>query len=74
MTLRFTPLYGNHLSMMTDWGLDGSGASRSITTLRGGGGSFLPEMVMILRPISCGGGGGASLTTNGSGVSGRGGC
>lgn len=31
------------------------GARRSITTLRGGGGSFLPEIVISLRPIGCGG-------------------
>jgi len=60
--------------MITDWGLDGSGARRSMTTLRGGGGIFLPEMVIILRPTWAGGCGGASRTTRGWGVTGRGGC
>jgi len=59
---------------MTFCGLAGRGASRSITTLRGGGGSRLPEMAIRLTP-SCGGGaGGASRTTSGSGVAARAGC
>jgi hypothetical protein len=32
-----------------------------MTTLRGGGGSFLPEMVINLRPIASGGLGGALI-------------
>ena len=43
-------------------------------TLRGGGGIFLPEIVIILRPIIGGGCGGTSRTINGGGVTGRGGC
>lgn len=43
-------------------------------TLRGAGGSLLPDMVMILRPTGAGGSGGASRITSGSGVSGRAGC
>ncbi len=43
-------------------------------TLRGGGGSCLPLMVIFLMPIGAGGSGGASLITSGSGVSGLGGC
>jgi hypothetical protein len=42
--------------------------------LRGGGGSFLPEMVIVLTPTGLGGSGGASLITSGSGVCGLGGC
>jgi hypothetical protein len=60
--------------MITDWGLLGNGAKRSMTTLRGGGGSFLPEIFMSLRPIKGGTGGGCSRITRGSGVTGRGGC
>ncbi len=74
MTRRFVSLYGNHLSIRTDCGLLGTGAKRSITTLRGGGGKRLPEIVISLRPTAGGGCGGASRITNGSGVDGLGGC
>ena len=62
MTLRLTSLYGSHLSIMTDCGLHGSGAKRSMTTFLGGGGNRLPEIVINLRPTGGGGLGGASLT------------
>jgi len=42
-----------------------------MTTLRGGGGSRLPETVMRLGPSGAGACGGASRTTRGSGVSAR---
>lgn len=42
-----------------------------MTTLRGGGGNFLPGMVIIFCPSLAGGLGGASRITSGSGVSGR---
>lgn len=74
MTRRLTSLYGSHLSIKTDCGLLGIGASLSITTLRGGGGSRLPEMVISLRPTGCGAWGGASRIIRGSGVDGLGGC
>lgn len=59
--------------MISACGLTGSGASLSITTLRGGGGRRLPLIVTILRPMAGGGAGGASLITSGSGVQGLGG-
>lgn len=46
MTRRLTWPYGSHLSMITDCGLLGNGANLSITTLRGGGGIRLPEIVI----------------------------
>ena len=46
ITLRLTWLYGSHLSIITDWGFDGSGASLSIMTFLGGGGILLPDMVI----------------------------
>ena len=46
------------------------GGIRSMTTLRGGAGSFFPHIVITLRPMQGGGGGGASRITNGSGVHG----
>jgi len=52
----------------------GSGAKRSITTFRGGGGKRLPEIVIIFLPTATGGCGGASRTIRGSGVEGLGGC
>ena len=58
---------------MTDCGLEGSGANRSITTFLGGGGSLLPEIVITLRPTWPGACGGASLNSKGSGVGGLGG-
>ena len=45
-----------------------------MTTFLGGGGNLLPEIVTNLRPTGSGAGGGASRTTNGSGVSGLAGC
>lgn len=60
--------------MITDCGLAGSGAKRSMITLRGGGGKRLPEIFISLRPMTGGGGGGCSRITNGSGVTGLGGC
>ena len=74
ITLRFTSLYGNHLSMITFCGLLGNGASLSMTTFLGGGGNRLPEMVILFGPTGIGGCGGASRMINGSGVSIRGGC
>ena len=74
MTFLFWAVYGSHRSTMTDCGLSGSGAIRSIITLRGGGGKWLPDIVINLRPIAGGGGGGASRNTIGSGVFGFGGC
>ena len=43
-------------------------------TFLGGGGNRLPEIVINLRPTGAGAWGGASRTTNGSGVSGLAGC
>ena len=74
ITLRLTSTYGNHLSIRTDCGLLGNWAIRSTTTLRGGAGKRLPEMVMICWPIHGGGCGGASRMTKGSGVHGLAGC
>jgi phage tail tape-measure protein len=45
-----------------------------ILTLRGGGGIRLPEILITLRPMGMGGGGGASRTIIGCGVMGLGGC
>lgn len=53
---------------MTTCGLTGSSGSFSITTLRGGGFSVLPGIVIILGGTTGGGGGGASRMINGSGV------
>jgi len=74
ITRRLTSPYGNHLSTMTFCGFDGSGASLSITTFRGGGGRRLPPIVILFGPTGCGGYGGASRTTIGSGVAARAGC
>ena len=60
--------------MMTFCGLAGSAASRSMTTLRGGGGIRFPAIVIIFWPIGLGGVGGASRITRGSGVKARAGC
>lgn len=59
---------------MTDCGLHGSGAKRSMTTFLGGGGKRLPEIVIIFGPTCAGGCGGASRMTKGSGVAGLAGC
>ena len=59
---------------MTDCGLLGNGANRSMTTFLGGGGNRLPEIVTTFWPTAFGGRGGASRMTNGGGVSGLGGC
>ena len=59
---------------MMPCGLEGNGARRSMTTLRGGGGKRLPDIVMTLRPMCGGGAGGFSRITSGSGVDGRAGC
>ena len=45
-----------------------------MTTLRGGGGIRLPDIVINLQPTCGGAWGGASRITKGSGVIGRGGC
>lgn len=74
ITRRLISPYGSQRSMITFCGLLGNGARRSITTLRGGGGIRLPEMVILLEPMACGGMGGASRTISGSGVVGRAGC
>ena len=42
----------------------------SMMTFLGGGGKVLPEIVISFRPIDCGGFGGISRITIGSGVSG----
>ena len=74
MTRLFVCVYGSHRSIMMPCGLEGSGAKRSMTTLRGGGGKRLPDIVMTLRPMCGGGAGGFSRITSGSGVDGRAGC
>jgi hypothetical protein len=74
MTRRLTWLYGNQRSIRMACGFAGMAASLSIMTLRGGGGSCLPEMVIFLMPIGAGASGGDSRMISGSGVSGRGGC
>ena len=56
--------------MSTLGGLAGNWGSLSMTTLRGGGGSRLPDMVITFWPSRGGAGGGSSRNTNGSGVRG----
>lgn len=67
-TLRFDSLYGSHRSTMTPCGLLGSGAKRSMTTFLGGGGNFLPEILMYFLLTVRGGAGGSSRIIKGSGV------
>jgi hypothetical protein len=74
ITFLFCCVYGSHLSAMIACGLAGIGASLSMTTFRGGGGSLLPDIVINFRPTGTGGFGGASLTIKGSGVDGLAGC
>lgn len=50
MTFRFWFAQGSHRSIRTARGLSGRGASRSTITFRGGGGSFLPAIVIIFVP------------------------
>ena len=45
-------MYGSHLSTITDCGLSGNGAKRSITTFLGGGGKCLPEIVTNQRLLN----------------------
>jgi len=59
-------LYGSHRSITIFSGRLGSGAIRSTTTLRGGGGIRLPEIVIRFTPILGGGVGGASRTIKGT--------
>ena len=55
-------------------GLGGSLGKRSMITFLGGGGNFLPDIVITLRKIGRGGVGGRSRTIKGSGVMGLHGC
>lgn len=70
ITWRFTSWNGSHLSITTSCGLSGNSGSLSTTTLRGGGGSRTPGIVITLLGGASGFGGGASRKTNVSGVPG----
>ena len=74
ITLLLAFWYGNHRSVITACGLLGTVANLSTITFLGGGGSLLPEIVIIFWPTAGGSLGGASRTTKGSGVHGLGGC
>ena len=59
---------------MIDCGLGGNWANLSITTFLGGGGYFLPLILINFMPNLSGGFGGSSRNIKGSGVTGRHGC